>query len=166
MPRPTCKKDLLELSSKNFEKLIFVHDSLSEKELNAEFPKGHMNRNIRDVFAHLHHWHLLMLEWYKTGMSGQKPDMPAKGYTWKTLPDFNKKIWEQYNTTPLAEVKKLLAQSHKKVQQLIAKHTDEELFEKKKYKWTGTTSLGAYFVSATSSHYDWALKFLKKCLQK
>lgn len=39
---------------------------------------------------------------------------------------------------------------------------DAELFEKKRYKWTGTTLLGAYFVSATSSHYDWAYKLIKK----
>lgn len=44
---------------------------------------------------------------------------------------------------------------------LVRKHTDEELFTKKKQGWTGTTSLGAYLISATSSHYDWALKTIK-----
>ncbi|HOP45228.1 MAG TPA: ClbS/DfsB family four-helix bundle protein, partial [Flavobacteriales bacterium] len=41
----------------------------------------------------------------------------------------------------------------------------EELFEKKRYRWTGSTSLGAYLVSATSSHYDWALKLIQKVLR-
>jgi hypothetical protein len=41
------------------------------------------------------------------------------------------------------------------------KYCKEELFTKKKYQWTGTTSLGAYLVSATSSHYDWGLKTIK-----
>jgi hypothetical protein len=44
---------------------------------------------------------------------------------------------------------------------LIQKHSDEELFTKKRYAWTGTTSLGAYMISATSSHYDWALKTMR-----
>jgi len=44
---------------------------------------------------------------------------------------------------------------------LIEKHNDDELFTKKKYEWTGTTSLGSYFISATSSHYDWGLKTVK-----
>jgi hypothetical protein len=44
---------------------------------------------------------------------------------------------------------------------IIEKHTDEELFTKKKYAWTGTTSLGSYLISATSSHYDWGLKTIK-----
>lgn len=30
------------------------------------------------------------------------------------------------------------------------------------FNWTGTTSLGSYCVSATSSHYDWAMKKIKK----
>lgn len=41
---------------------------------------------------------------------------------------------------------------------LIAGHSEEELFTKKYYKWTNTTSLGAIFISSTSSHYDWAIK--------
>jgi hypothetical protein len=45
---------------------------------------------------------------------------------------------------------------------LIEAHGDEELFTKKRYAWTGSTSLGAYLVSATSSHYDWATKKLRK----
>ncbi len=31
-------------------------------------------------------------------------------------------------------------------------------FSKKVYKWVGGSTLGSYFVSATSSHYDWAIK--------
>lgn len=30
------------------------------------------------------------------------------------------------------------------------------------YAWTKTTTLGAYFVSSTSSHYDWAMKKLRR----
>ncbi|MCI9384608.1 MAG: ClbS/DfsB family four-helix bundle protein, partial [Lachnospiraceae bacterium] len=37
----------------------------------------------------------------------------------------------------------------------------EELFSKGVYKWVGTSTLGSYFVSTTSSHYDWAMKKLK-----
>jgi len=38
----------------------------------------------------------------------------------------------------------------------------EELFERGIYKWTKTSTLGAYFIGATSSHYDWAMKKLKR----
>ena len=38
---------------------------------------------------------------------------------------------------------------------------NEELFSKGTYKWVGGSTLGSYFVSTTSSHYDWAIKKLK-----
>jgi len=165
MPRPKSKDELLALSQSNYKKLIELVDSYSSEEVNKTFPEGMLNRNIRDILTHLHEWHLMMLEWHKIGMTGEKPDMPAKGYTWKTLPDLNKKIWENYQNTTLETAKELLEDSFQKVQQLITKHTNEELFEKKRYKWTGTTSLGEYLISNSSSHYDWGFKKIKKAMK-
>ena len=162
MPRPKTKAELLDLSQKNFKRLTEFVDSFSNQEKNTDFPEGTMNRNIRDVFTHLHHWHLMLIEWYTIGMSGQKPEMPAKGYTWKTLPDLNRVIFEKYRDTELEAAGNLLNDSFNDAQKLIRKHSNDELFEKKRYKWTGTTSLGAYLISATSSHYDWAYKLIKK----
>ncbi len=165
MPRPKSKTELIELSQSNYKKLEALINSYAQKDIEKEFPKGTLNRNIRDVLAHLHHWHLLMLEWYTHGMKGEKPDMPAKGYTWKTLPAFNKEIWRISQVLDLATAKELLDNSYNDIQELIRKHSDEELFEKKRYKWTGTTSLGAYLISNTSSHYDWAIKLIKKSMK-
>ncbi|MBK8847335.1 MAG: ClbS/DfsB family four-helix bundle protein [Bacteroidetes bacterium] len=165
MPRPTNKLELLSLSEKNFKALNNLVDSFSVAEQNKEFPKGTMNRNIRDVLAHLYHWHLLMAEWYNIGMKGALPEVPAKGYTWKTTPDLNKKIWETYRATDLKNARRQLTMSNIQMMELIGKHSNEELFEKKRYKWTGTTSLGAYFISATSSHYDWAFRLIKKAMK-
>lgn len=123
-----------------------------------------MNRNVRDVLGHLHHWHLMFLDWYLVGMSGKKPDIPAKDFTWKMTPELNKSIQQRYSKTDLEEVYKRLTESHKKVQRIIKKHSGAELFEKKKYAWTGSTSLGQYLIAATSSHYDWAIRLIKKCL--
>lgn len=162
MARPTNKTDLLMLSNSNYLQLNEFIDLLSEKQKKQEFQQGMMNRNIRDVLAHLHHWHIMFLEWYKTGMKGLKPDMPAKGYTWKDTPLLNKAIWQKYQTTELSKVRSLLLKSFSEIQEIMEKHSNEELFEKKKYRWTGSTSLGAYLVSATSSHYDWALKLIRK----
>ena len=162
MPRPKNKIELEQLSAKNYGKLLSFIDDLSQEVQETKFPEGTMNRNIRDVLGHLHHWHLMMLDWYKVGMAGNKPEMPAKGYTWKTTSELNHKIWEEYNTVPLSEIREKLNSSHQAVGQLITNHSDEELFTKKKYPWTGSTSLGAYLISATSSHYDWALKLIKK----
>ena len=165
MPKPKSKDELTEMSQSNFKKLMDLVDSYSNLDLHREFPKGTMNRNIRDVLAHVHHWHIMMLDWYEIGMKGENPDMPANGFTWKTLPALNKKIWEDYQSTSLEKVRKLLNESYKKVQSLITNHTDKELFEKKRYKWTGSTSLGAYLISNSSSHYDWAIKRIRKSMK-
>lgn len=162
MARPTTKKELEELSRANYTKLFGLINSYTEEVQEKEFTTPTLNRNIRDVLAHLHYWHLLMLGWYEVGMKGEKPKMPAKGYTWKTSKELNKKIWEETQKITLKEAKEQINTSYKKLQQLIQKHSDKELFEKKKYHWTGSTSLGAYLISATSSHYDWAYKLIKK----
>jgi len=73
----------------------------------------------------------------------------------------NKKIWQDYQSIELKTAKALLEKSFEQAQSLISKHTDEELFEKKKHKWTGSTSLAAYLISNTVSHYNWAIKLIK-----
>ncbi len=89
MPKPKTKKELLALSNANYHKLIDFVESFNETERTKEFTEGYLNRKNTDVLAHLH---LMVLDWYAVGMTGKKPDIPAKGYTWKTIPELNCKI--------------------------------------------------------------------------
>jgi len=162
MPKPKNKKELLSTSQEQYQKLFELVDSLSKEQLKKEFPKGTLNRNLRDIIAHLHHWHKLFLGWHKVGMKGEKPEMPAKGYTWKTLPELNKEVWKKYNKISLNQSIKLLNKSYADVQAVIKSHSNKELFEKKKYAWTGSTSIGAYIIANSVSHYNWAMKQIKK----
>ncbi len=164
MPRPQNKADLLAQSKLNFEKLFGFIDSFDTKEQEREFGKDMLNRNIKDVLFHLHEWHLMMLSWYEIGIKGDMPDIPAKEYTWQQIPELNKKLWEKHKSGTLKNARKLVEDSHEKMMKIINSHTSEDFFQKKKYKWTGTTSMGSYFVSATASHYDWAYKEIKKGL--
>ena len=165
MPKPTNKEALLSLSNTKYKELILLVNSYSKKELSKDFPKGLLNRNCRDVLAHIHHWHTLFLDWYAVGMAGEKPQMPSIGYTWKTVPELNKEIQKTYLNTSFEEIIELLEVSFNEVQKIINAHTNEELFTKKKYRWTGTTSLGAYLISATSSHYHWGQILIKKSMK-
>lgn len=166
MPKPKTKSELIEASQKNYSRLYDFVEEFDEEMQNTEFPDGYLNRNIRDVLAHLHHWHLLMAKWYSIGMQGQQPMMPAEGYTWKDTPKLNEVIQKKYADTALFRVKILLETSHNIVQKIMIRHNQEELFTKRHYGWTGSTSLGAYLISATSSHYDWAYKLIKKCIKQ
>jgi hypothetical protein len=161
MPRPANKKELLEQSEPNFNKLLELIDGLPDEIRNGTYKNGELNdrdKTIADVICHLHEWHLMRENWYKEGMSGKKP---ALSYSLQTLPVLNRGIWEKHKGTELKKAVTMFRKSHKTIMALIEKHTDDELFTKKKYQWTGTTSLGAYFVYNTSSHYSWALKTIK-----
>ena len=82
-------------------------------------------------------------------------------YSWKTYGAMNVAFWRKHRTSSLERAQELLCESHKKVMSLIEKYSNEELFTKKYFGWTGGTDLGSYFVSTTSSHYDWAIKKIK-----
>ncbi|MEL6658207.1 MAG: ClbS/DfsB family four-helix bundle protein [Bacteroidota bacterium] len=165
MARPKNKQELLNLSEGNYHKLLAYVDALSPDQQALAFPPGTLNRNIRDVLGHLHHWHLLLLGWNEAAAAGDQPKLPAPGHTWKSTPALNREINEYYATTPLTDVRQMLADSYQRVRQIIIDHTEEELFTKRYYKWTGSTSLGAYLISATSSHYDWAFKLIKRSMK-
>jgi len=165
MAKPTNKKELVSLSEENYSKLITHIESLDDKSKSKAFKEGTLNRNVRDVIAHLHHWHLLQLGWYEVGMQGDKPHMPAEGYTWTMMPKLNLLIREKYQDLELSDALQHLESSHASIMSLIDRHSDTDLFTKKKYRWTGSTSLGAYLTSNTCSHYAWAYKLIRKQLK-
>ena len=70
-------------------------------------------------------------------------------------------LWKKHQNTSLEDAIKMVHKSHSDVLALAEKFTDEELFSKGVYKWVGGSTLGSYFVSATASHYDWAMKKIK-----
>ncbi len=171
MPRPTTKQDLIKAANGQFEKMGKLIDSLSDDEQNMPFhfddnPKrkeAHWarDRNIRDVLVHLHEWHQLLLNWVKANQSGrEKPFLPPP-YTWKTYGDMNIEFWKKHQNTPYEKSKKMLRESHSKVLSLIESFSNEELFAKGSFSWTGGSTLGSYCISTTSSHYDWAIKKIK-----
>jgi hypothetical protein len=123
---------------------------------------GAQDKNARDLLMHLHHWHKMLIKWHKDNTAGRAAVFLPEGFTWRTTPALNAKFWQEYQNVSLTEAKRLVKDSHKQVMSIIKSHSNNELFKKGVYKWTGGTSLGAYLVSATSSHYDWAIKSLKK----
>ena len=163
MGRPTTKSDLIDGATIQFAKLWKLIDTMSEKEQNSIFLFEDRDKNLRDILIHLYEWHQMVKSWHQIGTIERGiPAVPGEGYTWRTLPALNMKIWEQYQNIPLSDSKEMLEKSHKMILHLIEQHTNDELFSKEVYPWTKSTTLGAYFVSCTCSHYDWAMKKIKK----
>ena len=104
MPRPKTKSDLIDLSNANFARLMDYYKDPSDHIHSKSFPKEYLNRNTRDILGHLYEWHLLFFNWYQIGMAGDKPEMPAKGYTWKTTSELNRSILDKHKSTPLIDL--------------------------------------------------------------
>jgi hypothetical protein len=128
MSRPKTKEELLKASLEEFEKLLLLIKPLSETAILK--PGACEQWSIKDILAHLYAWHNLFMTWYKVGMAGEKPQMPAPGYTWKTTPALNESIYQKFMDASLNEVLENFKKSHSKVLEIINSHTDEELFTK------------------------------------
>lgn len=172
MPRPATKPDLLKAADEQFDKMWNLVDSMPEQKQNAAFnfkddPKkkeAHWKRdkNLRDVFVHLYEWHRLLLSWAESNQNGNKKPFLPEPYNWKTYGDMNVEFWKKHQGTPYDKSKEILKESHAQVLVLIESFSNEELFAKGAFSWTGGSTLGSYCISATSSHYDWAIKKIKE----
>lgn len=171
MPRPKTKEELLTQADEGFSKLCSYIDSMPDVSMNTEFDfsgdvtkkEQHWSRdrNVRDVLIHLYEWHQLLIKWIDSNMSGKEASFLPEPYNWKTYGEMNIEIWKKHQRTDLTKARLMLNESHKLALTKVLPFTDEALFKKQYFDWTGTTSLGSYCISALSSHYDWALKKLR-----
>lgn len=168
MPRPTTKTDLLEAAEANYLKLEQEIEKMTKTEMETPYDfsgdskkkEAHWKRdkNLRDVLAHLNEWHNLMLNWIDNNQKGMQIPFLMEGYNWKTYGDMNLVFWKNCQKESLEKVHKKFQDSHKKIVAEINKFSNEELFSKDAFSWSNGNSLGAYFVSVSSSHYEWARK--------
>ncbi|MDD6039279.1 MAG: ClbS/DfsB family four-helix bundle protein [bacterium] len=171
MARPRNKQELMEAANLNYEKLM----SLIEKRTDAEKDNSYdfsadekkkeahwrRDKNLRDVIMHLNEWQLLLLEWIKNREDGSNRPFLMEGYNWKTYGDMNLIFYKRCQTISEGEALERLADSHKRVMEALDTFTQEELFTNTYYPWVGGSCIGGYFISVTSSHYDWAMKKMK-----
>ena len=170
MARATTKQELLLAGNEQYKKLCEIINSMSEEEQNTDFnfdsnigKEAHWKRDkkIRDVIIHLFEWQELLLKWVNSNQNGEQTSFLPEPYNWKTYGDMNIEFWEKHQNTDYEVSKERLKESHNKVVKLIETFSDEELFTKNYFNWTGGSTLGQYCVSVTSSHYDWAIKKMK-----
>lgn len=174
MSRPTTKVDLVTVSNQKFSELEKLLHSMTELELERtfNFDKAFLekqqathwqrDKNLRDVLIHLYEWHQLLLNWVANNKQGQGVSFLPEPYNWRTYPKMNIEFLEKHQQTSYHHAKELLEQSHVDIMKVINSFSNDELFAKEVLKWTGNTSLGSYCISVTSSHYDWAIKKIKK----
>ena len=154
MPRPTNKRDLLAAIELERGKLDAILETLAPERMVESGVVGEWS--VKDVLAHLVAWEQLALGWYRTGLSGEAPEVPAAGFKWNQTPQLNRMIFERHRDQKLGEVMEQYRASHLEILGVIESLSDEDLFTGGCFAWTRKNTLGTYFVSATSSHYLWA----------
>lgn len=163
MPRPTSKSELIAAARARHAALDTFLEAQPQRALTRLDPGT--GWSVKDILAHLTAWEQLCLGWWRAGQRGETPALPAVGYKWSQLPALNAAIWKAHHRRRYADVVLDYRASFAEILAAIDGLSDVELFSRRQVAWTGKNTLGAYFVSATSSHYVWALKLARQCVR-
>ncbi len=164
MPRATSKQELLQAIAKERAALETYLDSLTDQQKVVSGVVG--NWSVKDVLGHLIEWEQMCLGWYLAGLRDETPPLPAPGFKWNQTPALNQQIFEKHSDRALDDIQRQFHDSHLEILAVIQGLSNEQLFKPGQYRWTGKNTMGTYFVSATSSHYLWARKEIRKGLKR
>ncbi|MBE7381552.1 MAG: ClbS/DfsB family four-helix bundle protein [Leptolyngbya sp. SIO1E4] len=157
--RFTTKQELLDDILKERRKLEKLLGDIPDSQKTIEVIDG---MSVKDFLAHRTEWGRMMIRWYTEAKAGIKSAVPSDKYKWNQLNALNAEIYAQFKDRPLSEITEQYNKVHDELYQLIETTTEEELFTKKFYDFTGTSVLAAYFNSSTAAHYRSAAKHIRK----
>ena len=113
--------------------------------------------SVKDVLGHLVEWQQMNLDWYAAGLRGEKPAMPAPGYTLRELPRLNAMIFRKHHRRSLDAVLRDYQSHHTRTIALIMSLSDADLVTLGRFSWTGPSwTLSDYLRASTAAHYLWA----------
>ena len=121
---------------------------------------------LTDLVAHLAEWQFMFLTWYEDGLRGTTPKMPAEGYKWNETPKLNRAIWAKHRFQSSAAVRAAFDDGFDRILEIVEALSPEHLLLPGQFSWTGKNSLATYLTPNTASHYRFALKVIKRWLQK
>lgn len=173
MPQPQDKQSLIQKAQEDFNALMealtsadkqLLETNFLPKETKAKCTTFEQGENMRDVLTHIYEWQRLQVAFVENIRKGEPKDFIPDPYrkNYKEMDEVNRL---RHQSTSLNQAIALLQGSHPEIMALLESFTEEELFGKKVFKVTYTTTMAAYFVSVTISPYGQALKRLKSHLR-
>ena len=118
---------------------------------------------VKDVLTHLIAWEQMCLSWYRTGLRGETPTLPAPGMTWRDLPKLNDQIFKKNRRRSLDDVLTEFQASYRQTLKAVKAMPKADLAELGRYAWTGQKwTVGNFIAASTSSHYRWARTLVRK----
>lgn len=123
--------------------------------------------SVKDILAHLVEWQQMNFGWYEAGLRGEKPAMPAPGFTLRELPRLNERISRKHHRRSLRAVLHDYRTHHERMITLIESLQDSDLVTLGRFSWTGPSwTLSDYFRAATVAHYLWARTRIRRWLHR
>lgn len=161
MAIPASKQELLEALDISYHplrsELLSLEPVLSRKKRLPE------HQFVYNLVAYQIGWGRLLLGWYQTGLNGQIPELPAKGFKWNQLGDLTQHLYSQYSSNSYKKLLDQFDQVYREVHQLVKTASEKELYTLEVHAWTGNKwPLGRWINVNTSSPYKSALSKLRK----
>jgi hypothetical protein len=123
--------------------------------------------SVKDVLAHLVEWQQMNLNWYAAGLHGEKPAMPAPGFTLRELPRLNERIYRKHHRRSLRAVLDDYQSYHERIVALVKTLSDADLITLGRFSWTGPSwTLSDYLRASTAAHYLWAHTRIRRWWRK
>ncbi len=112
--------------------------------------------SVKDVLAHLVEWEQMFERWYRAGLRGEIPQLPAPGIDWEALDRLNQQIYEKHRDRDLDQILEEFRASYDRTLATIQEMSEAEMFTPSRYAWLGEGSLVDYVLANTANHYRWA----------
>lgn len=170
---PTDKISLKEAASEGYSRLMDILLTADHASLESNFlPPAKLAKcttfaqgeNVRDLLTHIYEWQRLQVAFVDNIRKGTPKDFIPDPYrrNYKEMDEVNRL---KHQSTSLQQAIEMLQKSHAEIMELIDTFSEEELFGRKVFKVTYTTTMAAYFLSVTSSPYSQSLKRIKSHLK-
>ena len=159
------KRQLIAAIETEHELFVTLIESLPVRALSRRGVWGD-DWNIKDLIIHLTQWEQMFLGWYRAGKAGDKPAMPAEGYTWRDVPELNRALQRRHQRMSVANA---LAAFHESYDELLAcaeSIPQKDLLTVGRYAWTGKSTLASYLGANSASHYRTAAKIIRKSIAR
>jgi hypothetical protein len=112
--------------------------------------------SVKDLLAHLAAWEGFFLSWYRAGVRGETPEIPAPGFTWKQMHQLNEQVFREHRLHSLEDVQAWFYRSYQEIRQVVDDIPEKDLFEPGRYPWQGKHPLAGFIKANTCNHYRWA----------
>lgn len=161
MPSANNKADLIAVTIKEFAKL---------QALLAQLPPEFAllkedDISIKDVLAHRAHWIDLFLGWHADVQAGRHVHIPAIGYKWNQLADYNAALRVRQMDMGWDAAWGVLRRAHAALGDFLDDTSDLALYGAP-VKGTGSKwSTGRFAEAAGASHYRSASKYIRARLR-